>query len=338
MIALFCLFLTLLASPFKSKSRLEAENAALRHQVIILRRKMRGRVRLTNGDRLFLVQLYRWFPSVLKSIMVVRPETLVRWHRAGFRRYWRWKSRSLGGRPQIDADLRALIRRMSVDNPLWGAPRIHGELLKLGFEVAQSSVAKYMVKRCGPPSQGWRTFLRNHAPDIAAIDLFVAPTIGFDLLYVLVIIRVARRNLVWINVTTNPTADWIARQVTEAFPWAEAPRYLIRDRDRVYGAAVIHRLCAMGIRDKPISPGSPWQNGFAERLIGSIRRECVDHVVVLGEAHLRRILKKYATYYNELRTHRSLNKDAPIHRATEYAGRIVSAPILGGLHHHYGRM
>ena len=198
-----------------------------------------------NGDRLFLVQLYRWFPSVLKAITIIRPETLVRWHRAGFRRYWRWKSGSPGGRPQIDADLRALIRRMSVDNPLWGAPRIHGELLKLGFEVAQSSVAKNMVKRCGPPSLGWRTFLRNHAPDIAAMDLFVAPTIGFDLLYVLVIVRLERRNLVWINVTPHPTAEWIARQVTEAFPWAEAPRYLIRDRDRVYGAAVTHRLRAM---------------------------------------------------------------------------------------------
>ena len=221
MIALFCFFLALFASPFKSKSRLEAENAALRHQLIILRRKVRGRVRLTNGDRLFFIQLYRWFPSVLKAITIVRPETLVRWHRAGFRLYWRWKSRSLGGRPKIAADLRALIRQMSAENPLWGAPRIHGELLKLGFEVAQSSVAKYMVKRCGPPSQGWRTFMRNLAPDIAAMDLFVVPTIGFDLLYVLVIVRLERRNLVWINVTPHPTAEWIARQVTEAFPWDE---------------------------------------------------------------------------------------------------------------------
>ena len=178
MIALFCLFLALFASPFKSKSRLEAENAVLRHQLIVLRRRVRSRVQFTNSDRLFLVQLYRWFPSVLKVITIIRPETLVRWHRAGFRLYWRWKSRSLGGRPQIDADLRALIRRMSVDNPLWGAPRIHGELLKLGVEVAQSSVAKYMVKRCGPPSQGWRTFLRDHAPDIAAMDLFIVPTIA----------------------------------------------------------------------------------------------------------------------------------------------------------------
>jgi transposase InsO family protein len=338
MIALLSFFLTLFASSFKSKSRLEAENAALRRQLIVVQRRVRGRVQLTNGDRLFLVQLYRWFPSVLKAITIIRPETLIRWHRAGFRRYWRWKSRSLGGRPQIDADLRALIWRMSVDNPLWGAPRIHGELLKLGFEVAQSSVAKYILKRCGPPSQGWRTFLRNHASDIAAMDLFVVPTIGFDLLYVLVIIRLVRRDLVWINVTSNPTAQWIACQITEAFPWNEAPRYLIRDRDRVYGAAVTGRLRAMGIRDKPIAPGSPWQNGFAERLIGSIRRECVDYLVVLGEAHLRRILTKYAAYYNELRTHRSLNKDAPIRRAIQHVGRIVSAPILGGLHHHYCRI
>ena len=287
MIALLCFFMTLFASPFKSKGRLEAENAALRHQLIVLRRRVRGRAQLTNGDRLFLVQLYRWFPSVLKAITIIRPETVVRWHRAGFRRYWRWKSRSLGGRPKIAADLRALIRRMSAENPLWGAPRIHGELLKLSFEVGQSSVAKYMVKRCGPPSQGWRTFLRNHAPDIAAMDLFVVPTIGFDLLHVLVIVRLARRDLAWINVTSHPTAEWIARQITEAFPWNEAPRYLIRDRDQIYGAAATRRLRAMGIRDKPIAPGSPCKNGFAERLIGSIRRECVDHIVVLGETHLR---------------------------------------------------
>jgi hypothetical protein len=265
MIALMCFILAVLASPFKSKSRLEAENAALRHQLIILRRKVQGRVRLTNYDRWFLIQLYRWVPSILKVIKIIRPETIVHWHRAGFRCYWRWKSCPRGGRPRIETDLRALIRRMSIENPLWGAPRIHGELLKLGFEVAQSSVAKYMVKRRGPPSQGW------------------------------------------INVTTCPTAEWIARQLTEAFPWDAAPLYLIRDRDRIYGTMAICRMRAMGIGDKPTAPASPWQNGFAEWLIGSIRRECVDHFIVLGEAHLRWILRAYARYYNDVRTHRSLD-------------------------------
>jgi transposase InsO family protein len=299
---------------------------------------VRGRVRLTNSDRWFLVQLYRLFPSILQVLTIIRPETLVRWHRAGFRCYWRWKSCSRGGRPQIEPDLRALIRRMSIENPLWGAPRIHGELLKLGFEIAQSSVAKYMVKRRGQPNQGWRTFLHNHAPDIAAMDLFVVPTISFDLLYAFVIVRLDRRNLVWINVTTNPTAEWIARQVTEAFPWDDAPQYLIRDRDRVYGAIFKDRVCAMGIRDKPIAPASPWQNCFVERLIGSIRRECVDHLVVLSEAHLRRILRAYARYYNDIRTHRSLDKDAPVFRPVQRTGSISSNAILGGLHHHYVRV
>jgi hypothetical protein len=338
MIALISLVLNLLAAVFKSKSRLEAENAALRQQLIVLQRRVRGRVRFNNGDRLFFVQLYRWFPSILAAMLIIRPETLVRWHRAGFRRYWRWKSRARGGRPQIGSDLRALIRRMSIENPLWGAPRIHGELLKLGFEVAQSSVAKHMVKRRGPPNQKWRTFLRNHAPQIAAMDLFVVPTIGFDLLYALVIVRLARRDLVWINVTTYPTAEWIVQQITEAFPWNEAPRYLIRDRDGIYGPVVRRRLRAMGIRDKPISAASPWQNCFAERLIGSIRRECVDHVVALGEQHLRRVLRSYARYYNEARTHRSLNKDAPITRPVQRTGHIASHALVGGLHHQYVRI
>jgi transposase InsO family protein len=338
MIALVCFVLAMLASPFKSKSRLEAENVALRHQLIALRRKVRGRLQLTNSDRWFFVQLYRWFPSILQVLTIIRPETLVRWHRAGFRRYWRWKSQRRGGRPQIDAELRGLIRQMSMENLLWGAPRIHGELLKLGFSVAQSTVAKYMVKRRGPPSQGWRTFLRNQAPDIAAMDLFVVPTIGFKLLYGFVIIRLDRRDLVWINVTTNPTAEWVARQITEAFPWDGAPCYMIRDRDRIYGAVVTRRLCAMGIRDKPCAPASPWQNGFAERLIGSIRRECLDHVIVLGEEHLRRILKNYAAYYNGVRTHRSLNKDAPISRPVQRSGIMSSHAILGGLHHQYVRI
>src|ERR1700716_355260 len=338
MIALVRFFLSLVGSLLKPKLRLAAENAALRHQLIVLRRKMRGRAWLNNNDRWFFIQMYRWFPSILQVLTIIRPETLVRWHRAGFRYYWRWKSRSLGGRPQIETELRALIRQMSMENPLWGAPRIHGELLKLGFEVAQSSVGKYMVKRRGPPSQEWRTFLRNHAPDIAPMDLFVVPTIGFKLLYGFVIIRLDRRDLVWIGVTTNPTAEWVARQITEAFPWDDAPGYMIRDRDRIYGAVVARRLRAMGIRDKPIAPASPWQNGFAERLVGSIRRECLDHVIVLGEERLRRILKSYAAYYNGVRTHRSLNKDAPVSRPLQRCGVISSHAILGGLHHHYVRI
>ena len=335
---MLCFALAVLALPFKSKLRLEAENAVLRHQLIVLRRRVRGRAQPTNNDRWFLVQMYRWFPSILKLVTIVQPETLVRWHRAGFRCYWRWKSRPQGGRPQIDTELRALIRQMSTENQLWGAPRIHGELLKLGFSVSQSTVAKYMVKRRGPPSQGWRTFLRNHAPDIAAMDLFVVPTIGFKLLYGFVIVRIDRRDLVWINVTTNPTAEWIARQITEAFPWDGAPGYMIRDRDRTYGTVVTRRLRAMGIRDKPIAPASPWQNGFAERLIGSIRRECLDHVIVLGEERLRRILKSYADYYNGVRTHRSLNKDAPVSRPVQRSGVISSHALLGGLHHRYARV
>jgi len=194
-----------------------------------------------------------------------------------------------------------------------------------------------MVKR-RRPSQGWRTFLRNHAPYIAAMDLFVVPTIGFNLLYAIVIVRLDGRDLVWINVTTNPTAEWIARQITEAFPWDDTPQYLIRDRDRIYGTIVTRRLRAMGIRDKPTAPASPWQNGLAERLIGSIRRECVDHFVVLGEAHLRRILRADAHYYNEIRTHWSLYKDAPVSRPIQRTGSIRSHAILGGLHHRYVRI
>jgi transposase InsO family protein len=338
MIALIRLVLGLLAAPFRSKLSLEVENAALRQQLIVLRRKLRGRVRLSNGDRLFFVWLYRLFPSITRAILIIRPDTLVRWHRVGFRRYWRWKSCRRVGRPRIDRDLRALIRRMSVEDVLWGAPRIHGELLKLGFEVAQSTVARYMVKPHGPPSQTWRTFLRNHAPDVAAIDLFVVPTIGFGLLYGLVVIQIARRNLVWVNVTSHPTAEWVAQQLTEAFPWQEAPRHLIRDHDAVYGGVYIKRINAMGIRDHPTAPRSPWQNPYAEQLIGSIRRECLDRVVVTGEAHLRRILRRCANYYNRARTHRSLSKDCPPHRPAQAIGTISSSPVVGGLHHVYSRM
>jgi len=227
---------------------------------------------------------------------------------------------------------------MSIANPLWGAPRIHGELLKLGIEIGQTSVAKYMARRRGPPSQGWQTFLHNHADGIAAMDLFVVPTISFRLLYGLLIVGHGRRQILWFGVTAHPTSEWIANQITEACGWEQVPQYLIRDRDGAYGEVFIRRLRSMGIRDRPTSPRSPWQNGYAERLIGSIRRECVDHIIVLGERHLRHVLLSYMQYYNEVRTHLSLNKDAPVSRAVDRAGHILCRPILGGLHHQYVRI
>jgi transposase InsO family protein len=322
----------------KSRARLEAENIVLRQQVIILSRKARSRVRLRNIDRLIFDWLCRLFPSILNAITVVKPETVIRWHRRGFRAYWRWKSSRVGGRPKIDREIRDLIRRMSNENPLWGAPRIHSELLMLGIEVAQSTVARYMTRRQGPPSQGWKTFLRNHAAGIASLDLFVVRTISFKLLYGLVILRHARRRLVRISVTSNPTAEWIAGQVTDAFPWDEAPRHLIRDRDGAFGPAYTSRIRAMEIRDHPTAPRSPWQNGYVERLIGSIRRESLDHLVVFGEVHLRDVLKAYASYYNKVRPHLSLDKDAPDFRSSQKIGRIAAIPILGGLHHQYVRL
>jgi transposase InsO family protein len=324
-------------SRLKSRASLEAENLVLRQQVIVLSRKSHSRVRLRNIDRLIFVWLYRFFPSILNAIVIVKPETVIRWHRRGFRAYWRWKSHRRGGRPRIHGEIRDLIRRMGRDKPLWGAPRIHAELLMLGIEVAESTVDRYLPRRRQPPSQGWRTFLCNHAAGIASIDLFVVRTISFRLLYGLVILRHARRRLITISMTSNPTAEWIAGQVTDAFPWDEAPGHLIRDRDAAFGPAYTRRIRAMGIRDHPTVPRSPWQNGHVERLIGSIRRECLDHVVVFGEAHLRRVLKTYASYYNEVRTHLSLDKNAPDFRHPLPVGDIAAIPILGGLHHQYVR-
>jgi transposase InsO family protein len=338
MIAFLILFLHVLVSPFKTRARLEAEIALLRHQLNVLRRQAPLRPRLTVGDRLIFVWLYRLFPPVLSAVSVIGPETVIRWHRMGFRLYWRWKSRSRGGRPRIPREIRRLIRDMSLANRLWGAPRIHGELLKLGIEVAQSTVAKYMAKSGRERSQTWKTFLHNQAAGIAAMDFLIVPTVGFKLLFVLVILKHQRRRLISLTVTTNPTAEWIAHQITDAFPWNEAPDYLVRDRDGSYGRAVTRRLAAMGIRDHPTAPRSPWQNGHAERLIGSIRRECLDHIVVFGDSHLRRILGAYAVYYNELRTHLSLGEDSPNRRPIQRLGHLAARPLLGGLHHHYCRI
>jgi transposase InsO family protein len=337
MIAFLSLLINVVVSPFKTKARLEAEIIMLQHQLNVLRRRAPSNPRLAITDQLLFVWLYRLFPSVLNAIAIVQPDTILRWHRTGFRLYWRWKSRSRGGRPRIPGEMRHLIRNMSLANRLWGAPRIHCELLKLGIEVAQSTVAKYMARSGREQSQTWKTFLHNHSAGIGAMDFLIVPTAGFRLLFVLVILRHERRRLISLSVTPHPTAEWIARQITEAFPWDEAPDYLIRDRDASYGQAVTKRLAAMGIQDHPTAPRSPWQNGHAERLIGSIRRECLDHVV-FSEAHLRRILAPYARYYNELRTHLSLDKDSPGNRPIQQLGQLDAWPILGGLHHQYCRI
>jgi hypothetical protein len=323
---------------FKSRGQLQAEILALRHQLNVLRQRAPRRLYLSWADRALFVWLYRRFPHILAAMTIVRPETIVRWHRKGFAAYWRWKSRCLGGRPQIAKEVRDLIRRMSLENPLWGAPRIHGELLKLGINVAQSTVSIYMVPRRGRPSQTWKTFLRNHAEGIASIDLFVVPTVTFEQLFGFLVLGHGRRRLLWYAVTTHHTAEWLARQITEAFPWDTAPKYLIRDNDRAFGIAFKARIRTMGIRDRPTSFRAPWQNGYVERFIGSIRRECTDHLIVTNAEHLRRILAKYATYYNMVRTHVSLGKDAPCTRPIERFGDIVAHPILGGLHHRYVRI
>jgi transposase InsO family protein len=322
----------------RSRYRLETENLLLRHQLTIALRQAPPRLRLRGIDRALLIWMTRLWPSLLDAVQVVQPETILRWPRAGFKMFWRWKSRHRAGRPRIDRGPRDLIRRMSRENPLWGAVRIHGELLMLGFEVAQSTVSKYMVRHRNPPSQTWKTFLRNQAEAISAIDMCVVPTLTFDLLFAFLVLGHGRRQLLWFEVTRHPTAGWLARQITEAFPWTSTPAYLVRDNDRAYGHVFRSRVRAMGIRDRPISPGSPWQNGCAERLIGTLRRECLDQMVIVGEAHLRRVPSTYAAYYNQARTHLALQKDAPSHRAVQRSGAIVAIPILAGLHHQYVRI
>ena len=323
---------------FRSRGSLETEILVLRHQLAVLQRNASTRPTFRRIDRLIFSALYGISPSTLNALSIVNPETVIRWHRAGFRAWWRWKSRPRGGRSQTPIEIRRLIRDVSLANPLWGAPRIHGELLKLGIDVGQTTIAKYMARRRGPPSQGWKTFLRNHADGIAAMDLFVVPTMSLRLLYGLLILRHDRRGIVWLGVTEHPTAEWIARQLTEAFGWEAAPRYLLRDRDHVYGKVFTRRVRAMGIRDRPTAARSPWQNGYCERAIGSIRRECLDHVIVFGERHLQHLLRCYADYYNQSRTHLSLDKDAPARRQIQGVGRIEARSVLGGLHHRYVRI
>jgi putative transposase len=339
--AILSQLLSAVLSSFRDKAALQLELVALRHQIAVLKRKRTTRPRLSQIDRFFWVWLYRLWSGCLDTVVIVKPDTVIRWHRTGFRLFWTWKSRRhRRGRPQVPQEVRVLIRRMSRENPLWGAPRIHGELLKLGIGISQATVSKHMVRHRHPPSQAWRTFLANHVGGLASIDLFIVPTATYGVLYAFIVLRHERRRVVHFDVTSHPTSAWLGQQLVEAFPWETAPQYLIRDRDSAYGTIFRDRLEAMNIVDLPTAPRSPWQNAYVERVIGSIRRDCLDHVIVLNERHLRRILSSYFDYYHRSRTHLSLAKDCPEPRPVcpPRTGKIIAFPQVGGLHHRYERL
>lgn len=329
-----------LADLLRSRASLQLEILALRQQLAMVADRDRKRLSFHKSERIFWVWLYRLWPACLQTLKIFKPDTLVRWHRKGFRLYWTWKSRPRqGGRPAIDPDVRKLIRTMSRNNIGWGAPRIHGELKMLGIEISESTVAKYMIRHCNPPSQTWRTFLENHATELVSVDFFTVPTATFRILYVFVILHHERREIVHFNVTEHPTAQWAAQQLVEAFPFDSAPRYLLRDRDSIYGGRFRNRVKNLGIDEVLTAPRSPWQNPYVERIIGSIRRECLNHVIIINERHLRRQLKSYSIYYHEARTHLSLDKQSPVPRSIEppEQGKVVAIPHVGGLHHEYRR-
>jgi putative transposase len=332
-------FFAVLASSFRTSASLRAEILALRHQLAVLQANAPRRLRLKRSDRVLWVLLSRWFPGWRQCLRIVQPATVIAWHRRAFALYWTRKSRRWLGRPQVTAEIRALIQHMSQTNPLWGAPRIHGELLKLGIEVAESTVGKYMQRHRKPPSQTWRTFLSNHLAQMASMDFFTVPTATFRVLFVLVVLSHARRRIVHFAVTEHPTQEWTLQQLREAFPWNQSPQYLLRDRDAIYGEHLVAVIQGMGIEEVRTAPRSPWQNPYVERLVGSIRRECLDHIVVWNQRSLRRILQSYFAYYEHSRTHLALAKDSPEPRAVETSeqGRIVSIPQVVGLHHRYRR-
>src|SRR6187200_1220424 len=315
---------------FRSRVSLHLEIIALRHQLTVVNRSRRPRLRLTRVDRMFWAWLSRSWGGWRSAIHIVKPETVLAWHRRGFRLFWAWKSRHRYGRPTVSPHVRALIREMSTANPRWGAPRVHGELLKLGISVSESTVAKYMRRHPRSPSQTWRTFLTNHANQIMATDLFVVPTVTFRLLFVLVILAHDRRRIVHVAVTEHPTAAWTAQQLRNAFSDNETPRYLLHDRDSVF-ADVATTIAGMNTAAVRTAPRSPWQNAYVERIIGSIRRECLDHVIVLNEAGLQRVLTGYVAYYLRSRTHLALGKDTPSPRPVTppSAGRIVAIAEVG---------
>ena len=333
------LFRTLISS-VTTHHKLALENLALRQQIVVLQRSIK-RPRLKKTDRVFWVLLSQIWGDWANTLTLVKPDTVVRWHRKGFKLYWTWKSRRNGhGRPAVPSEVLQLIRRMSQTNSLWGALRIHGELLKLGIEISQAAVSKYMVRHREPPSPSWRAFLNNHVKDLVSIDFFTVPTVTFNVLFVFVIFAHDRRRIVHFNVTESPGAKWTAQQIVEAFPWESAPRYLLRDRDGIYGQEFTSRVKHMGIKEVKTAPRSPWQTPYVERLIGTLRRDCIDHVIVLNERHLRRLLQCYLTYYHSSRTHLSLEKDSPEPRKVEPPdhGKIVEFPMVGGLHHRYRRL
>jgi transposase InsO family protein len=324
---------------FRSRAALQLEILALRHQLGVLQRSVK-RPKLTPADRL----LWAWLCAVWKnwqsSLFVVKASTVIGWHRKGFRLFWAWKVRhGKPGRPTVPNEVRALIRTMSRENALWGAPRIHGELLKLGIDIGETSVSKYMIRRRNPPSQTWRTFLDNQVKTLVSVDFFTVPTIRFQVLYVFLVLAHDRRRILHFGVTSHPTAEWTAQQLREAFPWDTAPRYLLRDRDRIFGADLVTQVKAMGIQQVLSAPRSPWQRAYIERVIGTIRRECLDHVIVFSEASLYRHLRRFVDYYHRSRTHLGLQKDTPESRPVQApeAGRIVAIPEVGGLHHRYER-
>jgi putative transposase len=332
MLRLLCALLATTRSSLRLQRELALENLALQQQLAILQRKTR-RPRLTNADRAFWVALSRLWPDWQNALILVKPETVIGWHRKGFRLYWTWKSRNRGGRPPIDAEIRTLIRRMARENPTWGAPRIHGELLKLGFEVGEATVSRYMPRRRKPPSQTWRSFLRNHTNDLVSIDFFVVPSATFRVLYVFIVLAHERRRIVYFNVTEGPSAQWTGQQVVNAFPYDSAPNYVIRDRDKIYGTAFVRRVRAVGIEQVVTAPRSPWRNPYCERVNGTLRRDCLDHVIILSEQHLRRILRKYLEYYHGSRTHLALGKDTPNlrQRESKTGGKVIALPMVGVL-------
>jgi putative transposase len=322
-----------------SNRQVALENLALRQQLAVYKR-MAPRPRLHTMDRLFWAGLARVWTGWRKALVIVSPDTVLRWQRRRFREYWtRLSRRPTGGRPPINNEIAVLVRKMAAANPLWGAPRIHGELLKLGIDVAERTVSRLMPKRRPEPSQTWRTFLANHMGNFVSIDFFTVPTVRLRVLFVLVVLAHHRRRVVHFNVTEHPTAAWTAQQLVDASPDESTPAYLLRDRDQVYGQQFRHRVKGMGVEEVLTAPQSPWQNPFAERLIGSIRRECLNHVLVFGERHLHRILTRYVGYYHQARTHLALDKDAPDFRTIEppTAGEILQLPEVGGLHHRYLR-